>query len=127
MLLGAILRRTLLLPCFGGRFDVAAWPLSALVALVWALHPQVAIFNNGPRKGASPAAWQIVHDAPGLKDVWQLHYAQESDRDHNIDAERIANVKENCEGKFLKVLAGKDGTFTVENGRTGVQKKYSRK
>jgi competence protein ComEC len=101
--------------------------LSNPKALVWALHPQVAIFNNGPRKGASPAAWQIVHDAPGLKDVWQLHYAQESDRDHNIDAERIANVKENCEGKFLKVLAGKDGTFTVENGRTGVQKKYSRK
>ncbi len=101
--------------------------LSNPKALVWALHPQVAIFNNGPRKGASPAAWQIVHDAPSLKDVWQLHYAQESDRDHNIDAERIANVKENCEGKFLKVLAGKDGTFTVENGRTGAQKKYSRK
>lgn len=101
--------------------------LSNPKALVWALHPQVAIFNNGPRKGASPAAWQIVHDAPSLKDVWQLHYAQESDRDHNIDAERIANVKENCEGKFLKVSAGKDGTFTVENGRTAAQKKYSRK
>src|SRR3954462_14538446 len=53
--------------------------LSNPKALVWALHPQVAIFNNGPRKGASPAAWQIVHDAPSLKDVWQLHYAQESD------------------------------------------------
>jgi competence protein ComEC len=101
--------------------------LSNPKALVWALHPQVAIFNSGPRKGASPAAWQIVHDAPGLKDVWQLHYAQESDRDHNIDAERIANVKENCEGKLLKVLAAKDGTFTVENGRTGAQRKYSRK
>ena len=101
--------------------------LSNPKALVWALHPQVAIFNNGPRKGASPAAWQIVHDAPGLKDVWQLHYAQESDRDHNIDPERIANVKENCEGKYLKVSAGEDGTFTVENGRTGAQKKYSRK
>jgi competence protein ComEC len=101
--------------------------LSNPKALVWALHPQVAIFNNGPRKGASPAAWQIVHDAPGLKDVWQLHYAQQSDRDHNIDPERIANIKENCEGKYLKVLAEKGGTFTVENGRTSAQKKYSRK
>ena len=32
---------------------------------------------------------------------------------------RIANVKENCEGKFLKVEAETDGTFTVTNARTG--------
>ncbi len=36
-------------------------------ALVWALHPEVAIMNNGAHKGASPDAWQIVHDAPGLR------------------------------------------------------------
>jgi len=95
--------------------------------LVWALHPRVAIFDNGPRKGASPAAWQIVHDSPGLEDLWQLHYAAESDKDHNIAEERIANVKENCEGKYLKVSAETDGTFTVTNGRTGVEKKYSKR
>lgn len=101
--------------------------LSNPKALVWALHPRVAIFNNGPRKGASPAAWQIVHDAPGLQDAWQLHYAEESDKDHNIDPERIANIKENCEGKYLKVTADKDGRFAVFNGRTGAEKKYSKK
>jgi hypothetical protein len=95
--------------------------------LVWALHPRVAIFDNGPRKGASPAAWQIVHDSPGIEDLWQLHYAAESDKDHNIAEERIANVKENCEGKYLKVLADADGTFSVTNGRTGVAKKYSKR
>ena len=95
--------------------------------LVWALHPRVAIFDNGSRKGASPAAWQIVHDSPGLEDLWQLHYAAESDKDHNIAEERIANVKENCEGKDLKVSAELDGTFTVTNGRTGVEKKYSKR
>jgi competence protein ComEC len=95
--------------------------------LVWALHPRVAIFDNGPRKGASPAAWQIVHDSPGLEDLWQLHYAAESDKDHNIADERIANVKENCEGKYLKVSADADGTFVVTNGRTGVEKKYSKR
>ena len=95
--------------------------------LVWALHPRVAIFDNGPRKGASPAAWQIVHDSPGLEDLWQLHYAAESDRDHNIAEERIANVKENCEGKYIKVSAESDGAFTVTNGRTGVQKAYAKK
>lgn len=101
--------------------------LSNPKALVWDLHPQVAIIDNGPRKGASPAAWQIVHDSPGLQDQWQLHYAEESDKDHNIDPERIANVKENCQGKYLKVTAQKDASFIVTNGRTGAEKTYSRK
>ena len=95
--------------------------------LVWALHPRVAVIDNGPRKGSSPAAWQIVHDSPGLEDLWQLHYAAESDKDHNVDNERIANVKENCEGKYIKVAAETDGTFTVTNARTGAQKAYSKK
>jgi beta-lactamase superfamily II metal-dependent hydrolase len=101
--------------------------LSNSKALVWAMHPRVAIFDNGARKGASSAAWQIVHDSPGIEDVWQLHYAAQSDKDHNIAEERIANVKENCEGKYLKVAAETDGSFTVTNGRTGVQKTYSKK
>jgi competence protein ComEC len=101
--------------------------LSSPKALVWALQPQVAIIDNGARKGASPVAWQVVHDSPGLQDLWQLHYAEESDKAHNTDPERIANVKENCEGKFLKVMAENDGSFTVINGRTGAEKKYSRK
>ena len=96
-------------------------------ALVWALHPRVAVIDNGARKGASPAAWQIVHDSPGLEDLWQLHYAAESDRDHNVAEERIANVKENCEGKGIKVTAEGGGTFTVTNGRTGTQKTYAKK
>jgi beta-lactamase superfamily II metal-dependent hydrolase len=94
--------------------------------LDWALHPRVAVIDNGPRKGSSPAAWQIVHDSPGLEDLWQLHYAAESDRDHNVAEDRIANVKENCEGKYLKVSADADGTFTVTNGRTGAQKTYKK-
>jgi competence protein ComEC len=101
--------------------------LSNPKALDWALHPRVAVINNGPRKGASPAAWQIVHDSPGLEDLWQLHYAEESDRDHNVSEDRIANVKENCEGKYLKVAAEKDGSFTLTNSRTGGEKTYAKK
>ncbi len=95
--------------------------------LVWALHPRVAILNNGARKGANPAAWQIVHDSPGLEDLWQLHYAAGSDRDHNVPEGHIANPKENCEGKDLRVSVEPDGTFTVTNSRTGVQKSYAKK
>jgi len=96
-------------------------------ALVWALHPRVGVIDNGARKGASPAAWQIAHDAPGLEDLWQLHYAAESDREHNVDPEHIANVKENCEGKYFKVTADPDGSFTLTNARTGNQKAYPKK
>jgi competence protein ComEC len=101
--------------------------LSNAKALDWALHPRVAVIDNGPRKGASPAAWQIVRDSPGLEDLWQLHYAEESDKAHNVSEQRIANVKENCEGKFIKVVAESDGSFTLTNGRTGEQKTYSKK
>ncbi len=101
--------------------------LSNTKSLVWALHPRVAIFDNGARKGASAAAWQVVHDSPGLEGLWQLHYAAQSDRDHNIDADHIANVKENCEGKYLKVSAESDGTFTVTNQRTSADKTYAKK
>jgi competence protein ComEC len=101
--------------------------LSNPKALDWALHPRVAVIDNGPRKGSSPAAWQIVHDSPDLEDLWQLHYAAGSDRDHNVAEERIANVKENCEGKSINVIAQADGSFTLTNTRTGVQKNYSKK
>jgi hypothetical protein len=101
--------------------------LSNPKALDWALHPRVAVIDNGPRKGSSPSAWQIVHDSPGLEDLWQLHYAEESDKAHNVEPDHIANVKENCEGKYIKVTAETDGTFTLTNGRTGAQKTYSKK
>src|SRR5580704_2248546 len=101
--------------------------LSNSKGLVWALHPRVAVIDNGPRKGSSPAAWQIVHDSPGLEDLWQLHYAEESDKEHNVAEDRIANVKENCEGKSIKVTAESDGAFTITNSRNGVQKTYSNK
>lgn len=101
--------------------------LSNSKALVWAVHPRVAIFDNGPHKGGSREAWQTVHDSPGIEDVWQLHYAMDSDRDHNVAADRIANPAENCEGKYIKVEASPDGTFTVINSRTGLKQTYEKK
>jgi len=96
-------------------------------ALVWALHPRVAIMNNGAHKGGSPAAWQIVHDSPGLIDLWQLHYAVEGGKDHNVSEEKIANVGEDDTGKYIKVTAERDGSFTVTNERNGFSKTYSTK
>jgi beta-lactamase superfamily II metal-dependent hydrolase len=93
-------------------------------AIVNALHPRVAIMNNGPHKGGSKEAWETVHKSLGLEDLWQLHYALDSDKDHNVAEEFIANPLENCEGKYIKVTADEDGGFTVLNSRNGFKKTY---
>jgi len=96
-------------------------------ALVDAIHPRVAIFNNGPHKGASPGAWQIVHDSPGLEGLWQLHTAEDSDTAHNSPDALIANPSGDGEGNYLKVVAMPSGSFSMTNARTGQTKEYPRK
>jgi competence protein ComEC len=93
-------------------------------ALVHAIHPQVAIMDNGARKGGSPAAWQIIKDSPGLEDMWQVHYAMEGGKEHNVADSFIANVDEHCEGKYLQLTAKPDGSFIVFNSRNKFQKAY---
>jgi competence protein ComEC len=93
-------------------------------ALVDAIHPRVAIMDNGAHKGANPDVWQIVHDAPGLMDLWQLHYAIDNGKDHNVAPDFIANLDENSDGKSISVTADANGTTTVKNDRNGFTKKY---
>lgn len=95
--------------------------------LVNGLHPRVAVMNNGASKGGSPAAWQVVKDAPGLEDLWQLHYSLEGGSDHNNRDPFIANVDEHCQGKYLKISASPDGSFVIYNSRNKYQKSYSAK
>jgi beta-lactamase superfamily II metal-dependent hydrolase len=96
-------------------------------AIVDALHPRVAIMNNGAKKGGSPDAWQTVHDSPGLLDLWQLHYSIEGAKEHNEPDSFIANPEGAPDaGHYIKVTAEADGTFTVLNSRTGQTKTYKK-
>ena len=95
-------------------------------ALVWALHPRVAVINNGPHKGGNSEAWQIIHDSPDLRDLWQLHYAVDSDHQHNAPEDLIANIDEKSDGHYIEVRAGSDGKFSVTNSRNGLEKKYEK-
>jgi competence protein ComEC len=92
--------------------------------LVHALAPRVAIMNNGARKGGSPDTWQLIHDSPGLLDLWQLHFAVPGGKEHNSSDTLIANVDEVCEGKWLKLTAHSDGSFVVANSRNKYEKSY---
>ncbi|MEO8026788.1 MAG: MBL fold metallo-hydrolase, partial [Bryobacteraceae bacterium] len=96
-------------------------------ALLSALHPRVAIMNNGATKGGSPQAWQIVKNSRGLEDLWQGHYSVEGGATHNVATEFIANPDEACKGKTIELSAALDGSFTVTNTRTGFRKKYPAK
>ncbi len=93
-------------------------------ALVDAVHPRVAIMNNGAKKGGSPDAWQIVKDSPGLEDLWQLHYAVDGGKEHNVPDPFIANVDDQSDGNYVKLTVQSNGSFTVYNERNKYQKVY---
>jgi beta-lactamase superfamily II metal-dependent hydrolase len=102
--------------------------LSNSRALVDAIHPRVAIMNNGAHKAGMPEAWQTVHDSPGIEDLYMLHTAEGSDAAHNSAEDLIANLKGSTpDGAFFKVVALPAGSFSVTNSRTGQTKEYSRK
>lgn len=94
-------------------------------ALVHAVHPRVAIMNNGARKGGSPAAWQAIKDSPGLQDMWQLHYSIEGAKEHNVPDSFIVSLDEIGDAAgYIKLSAESDGSFTVTNSRNKYRKEY---
>ena len=102
--------------------------LSNSRALVDAIHPRVAIMNNGAHKAGMPEAWQTVHDSPGMEDLYMVHTAEGSDAAHNSPEALIANPKgSTTDGAYFKVVASASGGFSVTNTRTSQTKKYPHK
>jgi competence protein ComEC len=119
-------------------------------ALVHALRARVAILNNGTRKGGQPEAMKILHSAPGLEDLWQLHFSLLSGQEYTVPGLFIANTVDeqppampiaaieapppgpgaapppahNGTAYWIKVSARQDGSFTVTNARNGFSKTY---
>jgi beta-lactamase superfamily II metal-dependent hydrolase len=60
--------------------------------LVHAIHPRVAIMNDGIRKGGEPEVMKTVHSSPGLEDLWQLHFSQLSGQEYTVPGMFIANT-----------------------------------
>jgi beta-lactamase superfamily II metal-dependent hydrolase len=101
------------------------WFHSSSPALVDAIHPTVAVMDNGEKKGGSIAVLDAVRHAPGLEALWQLHYSDEGGTAHNTAAEYIANLDGPDAGHDIEVTASRDGSFTVRNSRNGVEKRYN--
>jgi len=118
--------------------------------LVHALHPRVAIMNDGTRKGGEPEVMQTVYSSPGLEDLWQLHFSLLSGQEYTAPGMFIANTIDeqqpampiapmpapapgpgappppahNGTAHWIKVSASADGSFTVTNTRNNFSKTY---
>jgi hypothetical protein len=106
--------------------------------MVHALHPRVAIMNNGTRKGGEPDVMKTVHSSPGLEDLWQLHFSVLSGQEYTVPGMFIANTIDdpqpgpgaapapvhNGTAYWIKLAAQQDGSFTVTNARNGFSKTY---
>jgi len=103
------------------------WNQSSSPAYVHALHPRVAIMDNGETKGGSTPVLVTVSKSPGLETAWQLHYSVEGGAEHNTAAAYIANLKGTDAGNYLELTGSKDGSFDVLNSRTGATKHYAAK
>ncbi len=121
--------------------------------MVHALHPRVAIMNNGTRKGGDPRTMMAVHSSPGLEDLWQIHFSQLSGQEYTVPGMFIANLIDqplpvmpvvpiaapqpgagappapvhNGKAYWIKVSARSDGSFMVTNQRNGFSKTYDAK
>jgi len=118
--------------------------------LAHAIQARSAIMNNGTRKGGQPDAMKIIHSAPGLEDLWQIHFSQLSGQEYTVPGMFIANTIDepqnampvapiqapqpgpgatpapvhNGAAYWIKVSAQQDGTFTVSNARNNFSKTY---
>jgi competence protein ComEC len=103
------------------------WSQSSSPAFVDAISPRIAIMDNGATKGGSPSVWDVVTKAPGLEDLWQLHYSEEGGATHNVTERQIANLLGPDTGHYLKVTVLENGRFEVFNSRNGATKTYPTK
>jgi competence protein ComEC len=101
--------------------------LSGPPQFVHSVGARVSVMNNGPRKGGIGSYLDIVKNAPGLEDLWQLHLSLVTERERNTAEEYIANLGEEatCTGHYLKASIGANGQYTIMNTRNNVSKTYA--
>jgi len=86
--------------------------------------PLAVIANNGPSKGNGVNGSRTMQRLFGNSAVWQLHRSA-SPAVSNVPDSNIVNLDDSMH-QFLKVIATKDGSFTVVNARTGDERIYRR-
>ena len=92
--------------------------------LVRTIAPTVAVMNNGPRKGGSPATVKLLRSIPSIQAAYQLHKNVATPAEENTDPALIANPGP-AGGEFIKVAVEPDGSsFSVQVGSKGAKKSF---
>lgn len=89
-----------------------------------AVRPRVAVMNNGEKKGGDPERWNAVKAVPSIEGRWQTQKSVLQDGAHNVADEYIASLAPQTAPAWIKVVARKDGSFTVSNSRNGLSRQY---
>ena len=105
------------------------WNQSSSPALVEAIHPRIAIMDNGETKGGSIETFKTLAatNGPDAKPtpLWQLHFSDEAGKALNQPDKYIANLPGPDAGNMLQLTADPDGSFAVTNGRTHQTQTYT--
>jgi hypothetical protein len=92
--------------------------------LMKTIAPTVAIKNNGPRKGGSPATVERLRDLPSIRAAYQLHRNAETRAEENAQADLIANQTQ-AGGEFIHVSVSPGGErFAVRIGVAGTPREF---
>jgi len=71
--------------------------------LMQQVQPTVAIFNNGPRKGAHPRVMRDLKRIEGFKEIFQIHKNLAAPESENAPPTHVANASGNCEGLGIRI------------------------
>lgn len=93
--------------------------------MIEAVRPRVAVMNNGARKGGDPERWNAVRDMPSIESRWQTQKSDAGDGSHNVADDYIASMEPSTQPAWIKVVARRDGSFTVSNSRNQFAKHYA--
>ena len=96
--------------------------------VIKALAPTVSIMGNGTQKGCGPETIGSLRNAPSIQAQYQLHKNIRADSMYNTSEEYIANLKEKCDGNYVKLSVSPDGTkYTVSIPATGHERNFDTK
>ena len=89
------------------------------------MKPRVAVFNNGPRKGAAASVTATLRRVPDIQAIYQMHRNLTVGAAENADPEFIANPDEKCQAESIKLSVAPDGkSYTVTVGSRGKPRRY---
>jgi hypothetical protein len=113
-----------------GRIDVYqvthhGLEISNNPALIHTVQPRVAIFNNGPHKGAHPSVVATLRKVPGIEAIYQQHRNLDSKPEDNAPSEHIANEKQECNAEIIRLSVAPDSlSYRIKVGSKGTPKPY---